>query len=60
MQIHKCDICRKTIKNEMSVHIGLGTMFSNHVELCLICGKDILKLLKDDELIKKEEFIKIL
>lgn len=58
MQINKCDICRKTIKDEMSVHIGLGTMFSNHVEVCLICGKVILKLLKDNELIKKEKFIK--
>lgn len=58
MQITKCDICRKTIKkNPGSVHIGLGgTCFFNHVEICPECGKSVLKLLKDNDLIKDKNF----
>ncbi|MDO8240657.1 MAG: hypothetical protein Q7T51_01615 [Candidatus Moranbacteria bacterium] len=58
MQINKCDICRKTIKkNPGGVHIGLGsTCFFNHVEICPECGKLVLKLLRDNKLIKDENF----
>jgi hypothetical protein len=56
MKITKCDICKKTIKDgSMNVHIGVGTsMFSNYKEICSDCGKPILKLLKDEKLIKNE------
>jgi len=47
MQINKCDICKKIIKKgTKSVHVGVGSsMFSNYTEICLECGKPILKVL---------------
>lgn len=47
MNITKCDICKKVIKKgAKSIHIGFGSsMFSNHMEICLNCGKPVLELL---------------
>lgn len=57
MLITKCDICKKRIKKDsMGVHIGVGSsIFSNHVEICLDCGKPIVKILKDKKLITDEK-----
>lgn len=55
MKITQCDICKKTIeKDSTSICIGLGSIFSNHVEICTNCGKPVLKLMKDKKLLKGE------
>lgn len=57
MNITKCDICKKIIRKDAgSVHIGLGNIFSNHVEICCICGESVLRLLRDNKLMKKENY----
>lgn len=57
MKITKCDICKKTIKDDsMNVHIAVSkSMFFNSVEICSDCGKPVLKLLKDKKLIKNDK-----
>jgi len=55
MNITKCDICKKTIKKDSkSLYIGLGSIFSNHIEICENCGKPVMKLLKDKKLIESK------
>lgn len=56
MRITKCDICKQTIEQDSKrIHLGLGQfMFSNHIEICLDCGKPILKLLMDKKVITAE------
>ena len=39
-------------RDSESLHIGVGSLFSNQVEICSSCGKSILKLLKDKKLTK--------
>ena len=57
MNILKCDICKKTIeKGTGSVHVGLGNILSNHVEICCACGEPVLRLLRDNKLIEKEGY----
>lgn len=55
MRIIKCDICKKIIKKSSeSIHIGLGGVFIDSLEICLNCGKPILKLLKDKKIFRGE------
>jgi len=55
MQITKCDICKKRIgSNSNSIHVGIGSIFSNHFELCSSCGKPVIKLLKTKKLLKED------
>ena len=54
MNITYCDICKEIIeKGVKSLHISYGkTILCNNIEICLKCGKSVLKLLKDKKLIK--------
>ena len=50
MRITKCDICKKTIKdNSKSVYIGIGSILRNIAEICENCGKPIIKILEDNK-----------
>ena len=49
MRIIKCDICKKTIKdNQEIVHVGVGYV---NFEICFDCGKSTIKLMKDSGII---------
>lgn len=56
MKITKCDVCKKTIKdNSNNVHIGIGACsVFNSFEMCSTCGKPILKMLKSKKLIDEK------
>jgi hypothetical protein len=50
MLIYKCDLCSKAIEDE---HIIVGFGYERK-QLCSKCGKDILKFLKNNKLIKEK------
>ena len=52
MNISKCDICKKVIKED-SVRAGFG--FFQAKDFCLKCGKPVLDFLKKHKLIKIEK-----
>jgi len=55
MQITKCDICKKRIKEYTEkIHVNIG-FFSGSFEICKSCGKPILKLLKSKKLLKEDK-----
>lgn len=57
MLIYKCDLCKKTInKNENYVSAGIG--WSGTKQLCLSCGKPILKFLEQKGLIENKKSLK--
>ncbi|MFA4975507.1 MAG: hypothetical protein WC839_00830 [Candidatus Paceibacterota bacterium] len=51
MNIQKCDICKKNLKDE-SVKAGFG--FYSSKDFCLNCGKPVLDFLKKHKFIDKE------
>lgn len=54
MRITKCDICKKTIASDTeSLQLGYsGIKIFASFELCSVCSKPIIKMLKDKKLIK--------
>ena len=52
MNIHKCDICKKAIK-DLPVRAGVGVF--REKDFCIKCGKPILDFLKKNKFIKNEE-----
>ncbi len=56
MQITKCDICHKTIKNkEGSMHLRLEGDFFKFFEICQKCSQPIINFLKSKKLLKKKK-----
>jgi hypothetical protein len=57
MQVTKCDICKKAIKDSSNnVHVAVGSsMFSNYHEICASCGKSVLKFLKSKKLVEDKK-----
>ena len=55
MMVTKCDLCKKEIKNEPII-AGLG--FFRKAELCGKCGAPIVKFLKRNKFLTKENKIK--
>jgi len=52
MKVTKCDLCKKSIKDE-PITAGLG--FFPKAELCDTCGAPILKFLIKNKFIKEEK-----
>jgi len=59
MNVKKCDICHKIIKDDKGLNISLIETFFKKFELCMNCAKPIMKFLKTKKLIKKEKSKKI-
>lgn len=56
MNIRKCDICKKTIKEKKYLRIDqAGNYYFDLIELCLNCAKPVIKFLKSKNLIKDEK-----
>ncbi len=54
MNITKCDICKKEIKNRQEVCIGYCMPLPQY-SLCLKCSKPIVVFLEKHELIEKSK-----
>jgi hypothetical protein len=52
MQIRKCDICRKIIKDEHKQYYISTMPKYNSYEICEACGKPLQKFLEDNKLSK--------
>jgi len=53
MNIKKCDLCKKEIKEPIVA--GTGFFSGVHVELCDDCGSPILKFLRKHKIIDKNK-----
>jgi len=53
MNVHKCDLCQKEISFEQRVVAGTGFAFSPDAELCVECGKPVLRFLRKHKIIDK-------
>jgi hypothetical protein len=53
MEITKCDLCEKKIRERPYVSAGWG--YENKAQLCKKCGEPILEFLVKNKLLKKEE-----
>lgn len=58
MRIIKCDICKKEIKSDAEnfqlVRTGNIMTFTS-LHICFVCGKPIVKMLKNNNLFKSEK-----
>ena len=52
MNINKCDICKKKLK-DISVKAGVG--YFSDKDFCLKCGKPILDFLRKHKLLNKNK-----
>lgn len=56
MRITKCDICKKQIKRgDAQVDVVVQENRYHSFELCLECGKSIIKILKDKKLLENKK-----
>lgn len=57
MKITQCDICKKTMeRDEEKYQIARdGYLLFKHFEVCADCGRPVLKFLKGNRLIAKDE-----
>lgn len=53
MDIKKCDFCKKEIKNR-PITAGFGVFARPGVELCEDCGEPVLKFLRKNKVINKD------
>lgn len=59
MRVSKCDLCHKEIKQyDQKVSAGLGSALMAK-ELCLTCGKPVIKFLLQKKLVSAKEVEKL-
>ncbi len=52
MTVTKCDICKKTIKRDASISLGVG--FGAY-DICLDCGKPLIEFMSKNKLLNLKE-----
>lgn len=55
MNITKCDICKKVMKNREGVKIYPQSEIFASFEICAKCGEPVMKFLKNNKLIKDKK-----
>lgn len=53
MNVHKCDFCKKEIKDNQHVLAGTDYFMRPGVELCFECGEPILEFLRKHKIVDK-------